>query len=538
MAINWNPLEIQKPGFTSMEDIFKGMQNVREMNRKRAVEEAIRKGVGPDGIMNPDNIRQSLASTGFGEDADAVVSKIAMDRQAHAKSTAELGLQLKAIVDSGLMTKERAMELMGSHLQNSPTSQTQEEKTQAEARKFVEEGSASPTTAVQTTIDEKPTSQPTGSPGAGTTRSVVGETEAIIRPEGDIKPTGGVVKLTDPGNVNTQKFRTAQAAPDYASDLINFDSDPSSGTGSGTSKGIITDYTLPTDPVDLKNTKIALSRLGVAVDDKSTSEDIDAKLKLMSFSQAGPPPVRAKSTTMEGFLKADAEYNKAMKDYYSDVAKNFQKLIETVNTGRGTKFTESQAEEQLRLSQEADKRAKEERSSLRAAENPILRRNLSNAAQLKDIETRFDGLEDFQDAVARYTDQKTGGSFGDLVGIAESMIKANGQTPTMDAVESFILKTGGIPSESELKFKKALKDLKIQDLAAAKLLSWLDLGIEPKKASPTLWPTFEKNIKSSIYRRGGKVAGYIPTAAEVMEDKGLGGGKTGSGDKNPRGTVE
>lgn len=46
-----------------------------------------------------------------------------------------------------------------------------------------------------------------------------------------------------------------------------------------------------------------------------------------------------------------------------------------------------------------------------------------------------------------------------------------------------------------------------------------------------IWPTVEKNIKSSIYRRGGKVAGYKPTAADDLAGKGIGDGKTGSGDK-------
>lgn len=65
MAFNWADQEIQKPEFTSMEEVFKSMQNVREMRRKRAIENAIKAGVGPDGQLSGGRVCQSLTDAGL-----------------------------------------------------------------------------------------------------------------------------------------------------------------------------------------------------------------------------------------------------------------------------------------------------------------------------------------------------------------------------------------------------------------------------------------------------------------------------------------
>lgn len=47
-------------------------------------------------------------------------------------------------------------------------------------------------------------------------------------------------------------------------------------------------------------------------------------------------------------------------------------------------------------------------------------------------------------------------------------------------------------------------------------------------ADDKLFKSYEDNIKAAIYRRGGKVPGYKPSAADDLVDKGVGGGKTGT----------
>lgn len=518
MDINWQPIQIEKPKSYSAKEMYENMLKVREGRRKQAIDEAIRKGVGPDGKPNEAAIRQSLAASGFGENADEVVRSVYTPRREDMSATADFAEKLNRMSEYGIVSPDRARELFENYT-------TQQEVPQIDTSWAGKTGTKT---------------QPTGSPGQVTAGTTI--TSADI--DGTVRVTANPMKDTTPQYETVKK--TAQAVPEYGSDIFRIRGPIETGSygeGGSVSASPSVEFIIPTSGADRENILKYAAIAGYGLPSSATSKEVKDALLRQAESMV-PQPVLAYPDPKEPY-KARNDYLKARAERPALVAQKFQELKKELETGAQTEFTkgvtkqgETRAEEQLRLSQEADKRAKEAEarevakySSLSSKKNPLLRKDLNNTSQLEAIQKGFDGLDDFRDAVSRYTNKENPdsfGSLGSLVDIATATLKANGQPATMDAVETFILKTGAVPKASELKFKKALRDLNITDLGAFALLDWSKLDVDPKITDDNLWKQYEQNIKSAIYRRGGKVAGYKPTAADSLRDmagKGIGGGK-------------
>lgn len=117
----------------------------------------------------------------------------------------------------------------------------------------------------------------------------------------------------------------------------------------------------------------------------------------------------------------------------------------------------------------------------------------------------------YRDLVTAEKNYEADKSLGSLVSVITARLKANNQPVTMDGIESGILETGAIPKESELKFKKALKDMSVLELLGSKTLSFVDLGITEQPIRKGLIDTYKQNIEEDIYDRGGiPYEGYTP----------------------------
>lgn len=449
MAFNWADQEIQKPEFTSMEEVFKSMQNVREMRRKRAIEDAIKAGVGPDGQFSGGRVRQSLTDAGFGEDADAVVRDIAMKRQGDVKSTAELGVMLKGLVDNGIINESRARELFDNMTLQEPigtstTSTVTTASTPATGTGQIDETQLMQ--QAQSFVDEAPKSQPSGSPGSGTRQSVVGATEAIIRPEGDLQPTGGVASLTDIGPQTRTRRTEAQAVPDYASDLINWDAKPF-GSFSPVSgdKGSSFAYMMPTDPTDLQQTLAAAQRLGYDISnpsDASMNEQITARAE----SIAGPVPVYIPPTNFEDIYKAQADYMQKLRDRAAKVSEAKQAQVDALSKERSGKFSEGVTKEQQRLAREADARAKKAQEYDLAGQNSRLFFEIPGKEFVVEAGKIAKAVPD----VVLSTN-----SFADALGAAIAVSNARG-TVNADLVITELQSMGAKPSTSWAEFRLLL----------------------------------------------------------------------------------
>jgi hypothetical protein len=490
-----------------MEDIFKGMQNVREMKRKRAVEEAIRKGVGPDGIMNPDNIRQSLAASGFGENADEVVREISMKRQGDVKSTAELGVMLKGLVDGGYINEAKARELYENTVLSSPRPSTKiadsESQIMADAASFVGEGEPQ---------SQTPITQPTGSPGAGTTRSVVGETEAIIRPEGDIKPTGGEYKLQDIGPQTEQSRRAAQATPDYAADLINWGKKPEAGVvDSGNISTTTFDYMLPTETRDLEETLTAYQRLGYDIKDP-TSESIDAQITKRALAIAGPAPVMTPGYNLADITKNTAEYNQRMREWVAKISEAKQSQVDAVSKERAGKFGEVQSKEaqDFGLGGQKGKDGKP---------LPLFYRDVS-APEAAEVKKQRAAIDDISTAnIATFEGQYKA---------ALAKAKADGSV-NQDAIMANLVAMGAVPSSSALYLKQLMTpggNWKSEGIGVLKqvLASLSESDKKQASSNATEWQRDAiSNINQYIQDNGGNPYVRRKSAADSLRDMADGG---------------
>ena len=155
-----------------------------------------------------------------------------------------------------------------------------------------------------------------------------------------------------------------------------------------------------------------------------------------------------------------------------------------------------------------------------------------NAAGLTKIYDGMAGLADMKDAKARYEDDK---SWASVMEFGAAKLKAAGQPITEDALGSFVQQTGMVPNLDELKFKKALRDLKVLELLgsdALKLVDWASLGIVPKEVKENFFQDQIDNASFDIRRRGGIVDGKgNPSAKETVVKKREGSIGNGSGTK-------
>lgn len=520
MAFNWADQEIQKPEFTSMEEVFKSMQNVREMRRKRAIEDAIKAGVGPDGQPNESAIRQSLAASGFGEDADAVVRGVYNPRLADISSTADVAEKLNRMSEYGIVSPDRARSLFENYTRQQEVPQ------------------------IDTSWADKPSgSQPTGSPGQSTATQSTGV-------DGTVRITANPMQDTTP-TYETVKTK-AEAVPAYGSDLFQIHG-PIEGQqfGSGNiSAAARLEYILPTSGSDRDNILRYSEIAGYGLPSSATSQEVTEALKERAEAMV-PMPVLAYSDPKEPY-KARNDYRKALAERPALVAQKFQELKKELETGAQTEFAKgvTRAGEVRAESAEGRAKSKEERDKekdlalLPASKfkggNPNLWRGVTQSESDK-IEAGKDGLADYNNYVELYEKNP---SFATGIGIITSYLKANSIPVTIDNVEVEILKSGMVPRSDELLLKKALRSLDIKDLVASnlgldKLLS--NFGIKARRGNFNS-KTMAKNIADQIYIRGGiPYDGYAPSAAAklaAMKEQTKsqsGGGKSGTESTSKKG---
>ena len=89
-------------------DIFKSKNDLREMKRQIAIQNAMSQAVDAQGNFNPELARKSLFAQGFGESADAVVNEIAAKRDAAEKLRDERMQRVASLYAQGLITREQA----------------------------------------------------------------------------------------------------------------------------------------------------------------------------------------------------------------------------------------------------------------------------------------------------------------------------------------------------------------------------------------------------------------------------------------------
>lgn len=323
-------------------------------------------------------------------------------------------------------------------------------------------------------------------------------------------PTGKISDYEqDPfANVNTGDKQPEQR--NYWNDLYNY---KAKSMFAGAQGGVdeagneIPPYKITSD--DVKLTQAYAKQYGISPVDgkkmKSPQEILRERVAQIAGAVAPvPPPMlpidpNKRVDVINAYRAKVAERQSALKDAENKVAKEFADF-------GVTKFGQGMETEKLDMAKKTQDFAL---SEIDPATNPNIWKKVNNES-LQKIYTMKQGYRDLITAEKNYEADK---SLGSLVSVITARLKANNQPITMDGIESGILETGAVPKESELKFKKALKDMSVLELLGAKSLSFVDLGITEQPIRKGLIETYKKNIEEDIYDRGGiPYEGYNPNA--------------------------
>lgn len=492
MAINYDLLKLTPPEptikYQSAQEFLSGSQAVRDARRKRAIEESVRSGIDAEGNLSTDAIRQSLIAQGFGEDADRVVREISMARLGDAASTADIGYKLSNMAAAGIIDPRIAENLFRT--QNVPVYAEPE-----------------PDQSWTNGIPPSQATQPITAPDSQTDGTIHVRSTDMAPPQAAREVVG------------MKESRGAQAVPDYLKNMVQFGGVQGSSSGQeGSTSASRMSWNIPTEEELKKYALQTANALGYDM----TSAAAPLQEQMRARAEAAVPQVAPFYPPMDpkDLAKARMEYEQKKLDRAAKVEELFSKQGADIEAGIRNYAGEKRAQAGEVRAESGERRAERgariSQNPLDPVSNPMIWKEV-NESTLSEIEDGITGLADMEAAYKRYLESS---SLGNLVDFAAGSLKAAGQPITLDGIESFILKSGAVPAESELKFKKALRDMNIADLVGFKALSWAELGVSPKPASKEILTGYMDNQKSDIFRKGGNVPGYTPTANDWFYAKG------------------
>lgn len=120
--LNWLPnVQYNKESrFYTTQDIAEGAEKIktadkaiRDLKRKRAVEKATANAIDAKGEFNEELARKSLIDSGFGEEADALVSDITSKRVTKTNEALDLRKKIAEAVAYGTLTQDIADQILG-----------------------------------------------------------------------------------------------------------------------------------------------------------------------------------------------------------------------------------------------------------------------------------------------------------------------------------------------------------------------------------------------------------------------------------------
>ncbi len=475
MPLDYNLLKLTPPEptikYQSAQDFLKGAQETRDARRKRAIEEAMRQGVDSTGELNELALRKSLADAGFGEDAESVVRSITSPRADDVSKIATLGMQLKELVDAGIVSREKAEELMGNTAQISRT-------------------------------PVSPSSDTTWMAGVPQTQGIA-DSQAGISEDGSIRITAQQDEM-QPLYDYERKESKAQAVPQFAANLIDFAKKENElSLGDISTTGSALKYTLPTG-ADKDYILAAAKTLGFT---GNTSEAIDSELTQRAMAQVPKPVLTPKGYDVKSRMEARAEYTQKMAEYPALVAQKKADLIKQLEAGQAARFGQG-------VTREQESRAKETQDYGLAGQKDveIFARPVSPAEAVVVKLQRAT----ISDIVAATPD------FAGAYQAAVAKAKSDGSV-NQDAIISNLVAMGALPSGEAVYLKTMMSP---DGAILPSGFKWVANKGFGERGPSKAWKTQAiDNINGFIVDNGGKpvpVVGSPRTAKEALEQKGVG----------------
>lgn len=484
-------------------DIFKSKNDLREMKRQIAIQNAMSQAVDAQGNFNPELARKSLFEQGFGESAEYLINKITAERESASKLKDEGMLRNLQMVQMGLMSPEKYNELhyntYGTYPTNIPTS-TQPKTEQQILQESQDVFGNIPQTPSETVSQTTPLTPRQILQSKKKDSSKIGEVTIVAN--GD-KPseTFDLSSMPDStmGTSDTRvSKRSAQMSPDYLAeegDVRNALSQSSGGFASGN----LFSYEMP-ESGSQRNYAINAANqiLGTSIkDDKDSQALIDSRISQMAEAQFPQKPFSAFKTYPE-FLSYQAER-------VGNIAKTKAEIIQKISNEANMKFDQSVKRDQEARAEKGEIRAEKAQSvsidPLTPDKNPILARNVTPAELGK--------IQDYRRAYVNY--QNATKSFEDALDAAIAKAKVDGSV-AWDVVVTNLVAMGAWPSSDAVALKQNLdpnvpveKMVLLATIEEGKKLGKFAKFFNNPKGATSEW--VNKNVKelnSALTDAGGK----------------------------------
>lgn len=425
----WKPEALPKA-----EELKKGRQEIRDINRARAMETARESSIDASGNFDSEKARKALIAQGFGGDADALVNQIAAGR-AQASETRQTQMMKDAsMVQLGLMSSDQ----FNKKWYNTETVETIPEKPLD--------------TSWMQGIPETPSDVVPGTVSDTTAKSQVDrlrkpmENGSEIVVEGQVTKPDSTYKLPEiPAAERRIVSKPSQMSPEYLSEKGDigkslFGKTPEMASETVSEAG--TKFASGLSKEDEAAYKTYLTRTGIDTNVGTLQEQVSQRLK--DVAATVPKPIL--TVDPKDPVKSLNDYQIALNAYPSLVAKAQQDEIERLRNIPGSIQGEQIAKRGDIRATEAEQRAKESQTyELAGQKGDIYFRPVSKDEATR-VKTILNEVPDIKKATK---------SFEEAYNAALSMAKIDGSVNSDNVVNNLVA-MGAIPSSTAAKIKASL----------------------------------------------------------------------------------
>lgn len=425
----------KSPVSTTIQDLQKNANELRELKRQRAIQTAISKSVDASGNFNPEIARKTLSDMGFGESGDPTVNQISQAR-AQASDTRQASMVKDAtMVQMGLMSPEQY---------NKKWYNTESVETVSEKPIDTSWMQGIPETVPETVSKSVPTKSGAASQLERFKKPM--ENGSVIVVEGKYTAPDSTYKLPDIPTIDRKIVKTpSQMSPEYLSESGDigkslFGKTPEMVSGNVSESN--TKFASGLTKEDEAAYKTYLARTGIDVSSGNLQEQVLQRLRNVAETIAKP----ILTIDPKDPVKSLNDYQIALNEYPARVSKAQQEEIERLRNIPGSIQGEQIAKRGDIRAAESEQRAKESQTyELAGQKGDIYFRPVSKDEATR-VKTILNEVPDIKKATK---------SFEEAYNAALSMAKIDGSVNSDNVVNNLVA-MGAIPSSTAAKIKASL----------------------------------------------------------------------------------
>lgn len=331
MPINWlSNLEFSKenPYKWNTKDLKTKQNEIRELDRKRAIERSVANGIDSNGVFSESALRSNLIKEGFGEDADRIINEVTSNRQKKVGESLDLKERATNLYTQGIIDKDEYDRLVGNEKkitevpQEKEVSQTSPETDWQDPTKDPESWKSKISEHTQNKPQEK-------------------ENEILVQATPTSQNKQTAASAFDKFREKKVENVPSQFTPKYATFGSDVDVEKYMGKPTGSKKE--RSFEVASDKqIASRQTRAAETVLGFSIDPKKDiSTQISDKIATVAEENT-KEPIRAA-------YKERSDYLKAVSEWESKIKENEQKLIEGIQAQSNALYDQGIKGEQLNI---------------------------------------------------------------------------------------------------------------------------------------------------------------------------------------------